>query len=272
MVPSKLETQLGSLCLWISLSLISTSTPLCLRCWKRRSTNLWPSGAAPWNPDCRTGFLFLLIKLGNQGAPSLTIFWSELLLIRGSIAANDTLKTKSWKTQTISFFCISLTDWAALHDVSADFPNCEVTLPLHRLQPELLYSKLQSEKQEVSEWCESHKFSSKDFYVESLGKCSKGSIGCAQWAWDCGLWTIKLHFIKEQTAIFTFSELLGWCLISLTFMSRRWKVLSQHIFLRVCNLTIFPHSKAFPVPDFRLNKLEPGMHYVVGEFWTAQIR
>ena len=101
---SKLETQLGSLCLWISLSLISTSTLLCLRCWKRRSTNLWPSGAAPWNPDCRTGFLFLLIKLGNQEAPSLTIFWSELLLIRGSIAANDTLKTKAWKTQTISFF------------------------------------------------------------------------------------------------------------------------------------------------------------------------
>ena len=58
---SKLETQLGSLCLWISLSLISTSTLLCLRCWKRRSTNLWPSGAAPWNLDCRTGFLFLLI-------------------------------------------------------------------------------------------------------------------------------------------------------------------------------------------------------------------
>lgn len=182
------------------------------------------------------------------------------------------LKNQILENSNYFLFCISLTDWAALHDVSADFPNCEVTLPLHRLQPELLYSKLQSEKQEVSEWCESHKFSSKDFYVESLGKCSKGSIGCAQWAWDCGLWTIKLHFIKEQTPIFTFSELLGWCLISLTFMSRRWKVLSQHIFLRVCNLTIFPHSKAFPVPDFRLNKLEPGMHYVVGEFWTAQIR
>ena len=130
------------------------------------------------------------------------------------------LQNQSLENSNYFLFCISLTDWAALHDVSADFPNCEVSLPLQRLQPELLYSKLQSEKQEVSEWCESHKFSSKDFYVESLGKCSKGSIGCAQWAWDCGLWTIKLHFIKEQTSIFTFSELLGGCLISLTFMSR----------------------------------------------------
>ena len=63
---------------------------------------------AVWSRALKSGlphrYFFLLIKLGNQEAPSLTIFWSELLLIRGSIAANDTLKTKSWKTQTISFF------------------------------------------------------------------------------------------------------------------------------------------------------------------------
>ena len=27
------------------------------RCWRKKSTNLWPSGVAPWKPDCRTGFL-----------------------------------------------------------------------------------------------------------------------------------------------------------------------------------------------------------------------
>ena len=138
MVPSQIEPQLGSLCLWISLSLISTSTPLCLRCWKRRSTNLWPSGAAPWNPDCRTGFFPF-----DQTRKSRGVGFDNFLI---RTAPDSWIHCSQWhlKNQILEnsnyfLFCISLTDWAALHDVSADFPNCEVTLPLHRLQPELLF-------------------------------------------------------------------------------------------------------------------------------------
>ena len=38
----------------------------------------------------------------------------------------------------------------------------------------------------------------KNFMSNHSKKCSKGSIGCAQWAWNCGLWTIKLHFIRNE--------------------------------------------------------------------------
>ena len=36
------------------------SDNIVVRCWRKKSTNLWPSGAAPWNPGCRTGLFYLL--------------------------------------------------------------------------------------------------------------------------------------------------------------------------------------------------------------------
>ena len=32
-------------------------------CWRKKSTNLWPSGAAPWKLECRTGFFLFASEI-----------------------------------------------------------------------------------------------------------------------------------------------------------------------------------------------------------------
>ena len=113
------------------------------RCWRKKSTNLWPSGVAPWKPDCRTGFLsqfsFPLFGFHHISEAWVAIWfkWEKSGLFRnqlwqfsaqncswvlGSSASNCTGKTISWKKDSKYFlFRISLTNWA-VHDVSADFP------------------------------------------------------------------------------------------------------------------------------------------------------
>ena len=150
--------------LWrVNLGIFMLAPNIVTRCWRKKSTNLWPSGVAPWKPDCRTGFLsqfsFPLFGFHHISEAWVAIWfkWEKSGLFRnqlwqfsaqncswvlGSSASNCTGKTISWKKDS-KYFLFAFPWRIERCTMSLLIFHCEATLVSRRLNRNPLRSTWQ---------------------------------------------------------------------------------------------------------------------------------